>query len=84
MRGFLVNKFRGDPRLFDDGVDDHRRRGPAGRALGLVPRFAAASRLPAEDAVALELRHAREAARRIRIAVPVLPLHQPISTTSIR
>lgn len=52
IRGFLVNKFRGDPRLFDDGYQEiERRTGWPG--LGVVPWFAAAHRLPAEDAVDL-------------------------------
>ncbi|MGL5008351.1 MAG: cobyric acid synthase, partial [Paracoccaceae bacterium] len=52
IRGFLVNKFRGDPRLFDDGyafVKD--RTGWPG--FGVVPWFADAHRLPAEDAADL-------------------------------
>jgi adenosylcobyric acid synthase len=50
VRGFLINKFRGDPRLFDDGY-----RLIAGRTgwqgLGVLPWFAQAHRLPAEDAL---------------------------------
>jgi adenosylcobyric acid synthase len=52
IRGFLINKFRGDPRLFDDGyrmIED--RTGWAG--LGVVPWFPHAHRLPAEDAADL-------------------------------
>lgn len=51
--GFLINKFRGDPTLFDSGmkaIED--RSGLPG--LGLIGWFAQAGRLPAEDAVALE------------------------------
>ncbi len=52
VRGFLVNKFRGDASLFADGMTlIAERTGWAG--LGLVPFFAEAARLPAEDAVAL-------------------------------
>lgn len=50
--GFLVNRFRGDPRLFDDG-----RAFIASRTgwpdLGLVPWFPDAVLLPAEDAADL-------------------------------
>lgn len=54
IKGFLINKFRGDPRLFDDGyqlIAD--RTGWAG--LGVIPWFSEAHRLPAEDAA--DLRH---------------------------
>lgn len=54
IKGFLINKFRGDPRLFDDGyqmIAD--RTGWAG--LGVIPWFKDAHRLPAEDAA--DLRH---------------------------
>ncbi|WEF24143.1 cobyric acid synthase [Paracoccus sp. S3-43] len=52
IRGFLVNKFRGDPRLFDDGYRLIGAR-TGWRCFGLVPWFADAHRLPAEDAVDL-------------------------------
>ncbi len=48
--GFLINKFRGDPRLFDDGYAETRRlTGWVG--FGVVPWFDQAHRLPAEDAL---------------------------------
>ena len=51
--GFLVNKFRGDPSLFEDGMK--RIEALSGwKALGLVPHFPEAARLPAEDALALD------------------------------
>lgn len=69
IRGFVVNKFRGDPSLFDDGrAEIVRRTGWAD--LGLAPWLKAASRLPAEDAVVLE-RPADGARRRVTIAVPM-------------
>ena len=52
VAGFFVNKFRGDPRLFDDGyrmIAD--RTGWAG--FGVIPWFHGAARLPAEDALDL-------------------------------
>ena len=42
-------------------------------ALGLVPYFADARLLPAEDALALEQRPRTKANGRVRIAVPILP-----------
>ncbi len=53
--GFLVNKFRGDPSLFDAGMALIAEK-TGWPALGLIPWFRAAGRLPAEDAVVLETR----------------------------
>ena len=52
IEGFLVNKFRGDPRLFDDGYALIGAR-TGWRGFGVVPWFADAGRLPAEDALDL-------------------------------
>lgn len=52
IKGFLINKFRGDPRLFDDGYRlIEARTGWPG--LGVIPWFADAHKLPAEDAADL-------------------------------
>ncbi|WP_128514437.1 cobyric acid synthase [Tabrizicola thermarum] len=52
IRGFLINKFRGDPRLFDDGYRlIEQRTGWPG--LGVIPWFPDAHKLPAEDAADL-------------------------------
>jgi adenosylcobyric acid synthase len=53
IRGFLINKFRGDAALFDEGARliEQRTGWPS---LGLIPFFPAAARLPAEDAASLE------------------------------
>lgn len=52
MAGFIINKFRGDPSLFDDGYRlISARTGWPG--FGVLPFFAAASKLPAEDALDL-------------------------------
>jgi adenosylcobyric acid synthase len=68
IRGFAVNKFRGDPRLFDGGVAEIGRR-TGWPALGVLPWFAEARRLPAEDV--LDLRG--QAGGPLKIAVPHLP-----------
>ncbi len=70
VRGFIVNKFRGDRRLFDGGLEIiAERTGLA--SFGVVPWFARAHLLPAEDAMALE-RPAEAKTGPIRIAVPRL------------
>jgi adenosylcobyric acid synthase len=71
IRGFLINKFRGDPALFNDGYREiERRSGWPG--FGVVPWLSAAARLPSEDAVILE-RPADPREGRRMIACPILP-----------
>jgi adenosylcobyric acid synthase len=50
--GFIVNRFRGDPSLFADGMKMVAQH-TGWQSLGLVPFFADAHRLPAEDALGL-------------------------------
>lgn len=52
IKGFIVNRFRGDPTLFDAGMAAIAER-TGWRALGLVPWFGDAWRLPAEDVMDL-------------------------------
>ncbi len=68
--GFLVNKFRGDASLFDDGMRFIAER-TGWRALGLIPFFAPAHRLPPEDAVVLDGAQNDKRAG-LTIAVPML------------
>ncbi len=72
IRGFIVNKFRGDAALFADGMARIAQL-TGWRALGLVPYFPDARLLPAEDALALEQNHPAKAQAKLRIAVPILP-----------
>jgi adenosylcobyric acid synthase len=72
VRGFIVNKFRGDPALFADGMA-RIAQATGWEALGLVPHFAAAHLLPAEDALALGRAPAIKPDARVRVAVPILP-----------
>ena len=50
--GYIVNKFRGDPRLFDGGIAAIGERTGLG-CFRVVPYFPDASLLPAEDSMAL-------------------------------
>jgi adenosylcobyric acid synthase len=72
IRGFIVNRFRGDPMLFADGMRLVAEK-TGWTPIGLVPHLPDAARLPAEDALALNSTPARKAGARVKIAVPVLP-----------
>jgi adenosylcobyric acid synthase len=72
IKAFMVNKFRGDPSLFDEGMRAIERQ-TSWPGLGLIPWFAQASRLPAEDAVALAQPLAPANVARVKIAVPWMP-----------
>jgi adenosylcobyric acid synthase len=72
IHGFIVNRFRGDPALFTDGmrlIAQHTRW----QSIGLLPHFADAARLPAEDALGIDGAGARKAGAKVKIAVPILP-----------
>ncbi|MET2826338.1 cobyric acid synthase [Mesorhizobium shangrilense] len=68
--GYLINKFRGDVSLFDDGIKAIERF-TAWRCFGVVPWLKAAARLPSEDSVVLE-RLASGEKRALKVAVPML------------
>ncbi|OAN56314.1 MULTISPECIES: cobyric acid synthase [unclassified Sphingobium] len=71
IRGFLINKFRGDPALFEDGYAQIESLS-GWRGMGVVPWLDAVSRLPSEDAVVLEQRSFSSEAPLV-VACPVLP-----------
>lgn len=71
IKGFLINKFRGDPSLFDAGRQEIAAR-TGWRDLGMAPWLAAARSLPAEDAAALEHGAAAGGRRRIKIVAPLV------------
>jgi adenosylcobyric acid synthase len=52
VAGFIINKFRGDPTLFDDGYRLIEEK-TGWHGFGVLPYFARASELPAEDALGL-------------------------------
>jgi adenosylcobyric acid synthase len=69
VKGFLINKFRGEVRLFDGGLREIERR-TGWPSLGVAPWFAEAHRLPAEDA--LDLASGRSAGNGLVVACPIL------------
>ncbi len=69
IKGFAINKFRGDARLFDDGLAEIARR-TGWPSTGVLPWFPDAHRLPAEDA--LDLSRPAAAGGRLVIAAPVI------------
>jgi len=74
LKGYIINRFRGDVSLFDDALPIIRARTGL-NSLGIVPWFDGARALPAEDTASLDDRYTGEdwARARIRIAVPRLP-----------
>lgn len=70
ISGYLINKFRGDISLFDDGLKSITQF-TGWPSFGVVPWLKDASRLPAEDSVVLE-RLVKGDGRALKIAVPVL------------
>ncbi len=71
IKGFVINRFRGDASLFDEGVREIAAR-TGWAPLGVVPYFADSGRLPAEDALGLAATISKPGAQ-TRIAVPRLP-----------
>lgn len=71
IQGFIINKFRGDPSLFDTGRREiaERTRWPD---LGMVPWLEDTRYLPAEDAVVLQSAMKKLEGKRLKIAVPML------------
>src|SRR5262249_42187341 len=72
IKGFLVNKFRGDPQLFATGMA-LIAEATGWEALGLIPFFSHARLLPAEDPLALSAARPAKPDARIKLAVPLLP-----------
>ena len=68
IKGFLINKFRGDVRLFDDGYALIGAR-TGWQGFGVLPFFAGAARLPAEDALDLPVGTGGEGLRVVCLAL---------------
>jgi adenosylcobyric acid synthase len=71
IRGFIINKFRGDPALFEDGYRSIEAMS-GWRGFGVLPWLPATVQLPSEDAVILEQPKQRSDGR-ILVACPILP-----------
>ncbi len=71
IAGFIINRFRGDPSLFDDGLAMIAGR-TGYRSFGVLPYLTEARHLPQEDAMSLENREAGPVGGTTRIAVPRL------------
>ncbi|MCW1383729.1 cobyric acid synthase [Novosphingobium sp. KCTC 2891] len=71
VRGFIVNKFRGDPALFTDGYAAIERLS-GWHGFGLVPWLPCIAMLPSEDAVVLDRPRPSRSSRRL-VACPMLP-----------
>lgn len=69
LSGYIVNKFRGDVSLFDDGLARITQE-TGMRSFGILPWFEGARRLPAEDALGLS-RYGSKTNGNVSIAVPV-------------
>jgi len=70
VKGFIINKFRGDVSLFDEGLLEIERR-TQWAGFGVLPWVKAVADLPAEDAVTLEKPRAPSKGV-VKIAVPML------------
>ena len=70
IRAFAINRFRGDVGLFGPGLETIAAA-TGWPSLGVIPWFADAARLPAEDG--LDIRSGRKPGARLKIAAPVLP-----------
>ena len=70
LAGYLINKFRGDPALFTPAIDIMAAHTGGLPCLGVVPWFAEAGRLPAEDAASLGRATARTEGEVLHVVVP--------------
>ena len=73
IKGYIINKFRGDVKLFQGALDEIEKHCSL-KCLGVLPWFEGAKILPAEDAVALDkVDSFKKKKGRIKICVPRLP-----------
>jgi adenosylcobyric acid synthase len=73
LKGYVVNKFRGDKRLFEGGVRIIKKRTGL-ECFGVVPWFDGAALLPQEDSASLDRARKKPASNgAVKIAAPRLP-----------
>lgn len=72
IKGFVINKFRGDVSLFDEGLKIITAH-TGWPCLGVIPHFNDAHLLPQEDAMALDQKSNPDGEKPIKIVVPRLP-----------
>lgn len=72
IQHFLINKFRGDPTLFEEGVKTIEQQ-TGWPCLGVLPWLASPSQLPAEDAVILEKMPKPEKNGVLKVVAPMFP-----------
>ena len=70
IKGYIINKFRGDPSLFDSAHDVMTSK-TGWQNIGMLPFIPAVKMLPAEDAVVLD-HETRNHDKKIKISVPML------------
>ncbi|MGC6518254.1 MAG: cobyric acid synthase [Candidatus Puniceispirillaceae bacterium] len=71
IKGFIINKFRGDTTLFHDGMTIIEEA-TNWRGVGILPWFGGASKLPAEDILDLSEKARAGEDKAVHVAVPVL------------
>ena len=72
VQGFIINKFRGDASLFDEGIRIITAH-TGWPCFGVIPHFIEAHLLPQEDAMALDQQTTTAMSGDIKISVPHLP-----------
>ncbi len=71
LKGFIVNRFRGDPKLFEDGITILEERGQV-PVLGVIP-YLHQHGIPEEDAVIVEAQTGHSSHEATDIAVLAFP-----------
>ena len=71
--GFIINRFRGDPKLFKSGILEIEKR-TQWKFLGLVPHYENIHKLPAEDSHDLEkiFINNKKSDAKLTVSVPIL------------